>query len=210
MSTCDHCEAELPEDGTSRRLCQRCKDQTTGRLEQLPRLHAELSEYLEPTVRPAGSGGHTRAAEGAMPCREDVLLLAAPGGVVRVLENWRAELGGYRPRVDAEPWGTLSGRVKRAAGALASEMEWIAAEWDEAGALARDIRSLVQRVEAITSPTPRSYRLGHCISLGGNGELCGAILRTTGDSPVVACPWCDTVWPSDTWLTLAAAGRGAA
>ncbi|MBD3931960.1 hypothetical protein IF129_10370 [Streptomyces chumphonensis] len=168
----------------------------------MPGLHRALAAFLAPSVRPAERGG-TRRAEPPLPVREDVLSLRADGGMVGVLEDWRAalhaDLGWSRPTRE----GDVAHRVTTAASALRLNLPWIASSWPPAGAFAEEVHDLERSAVSIVDPPERTMRLGNCAAQFEDGVICGAVLRAVPESKKVRCGWCGTEYPPETWLALA-------
>lgn len=205
MNACGLCEREL-EHGY---LCPGCTRTTTDRLDRMPRLWSALEAFLAPGAG-APQYGRTRAAEAPLPVRENVLSLRAAGGIVGVLEDWRAAMQADRG------WGppvipaAVDRRVAVAARGLSMNMDWIAAEWPQAAQFAVEIRALERDVLTIVDPEDpderrrrRGTRIGYCVALP-DGAVCGAVLRAYPGEATLTCHWCGTTYGPEHYLMLKA------
>lgn len=200
-ASCGLCEGDL-EHGY---LCEGDARALAGRLERLPALFAELAAHLVP--RRSGFGEHvsTGPAGPRSPLNEDVIDLRQ-GGIVLVLESWRADVQRVRwPNHGAPPAeGGIDRRVMAACRWLGMELEWIAAEYPAAGDLAREVREMEGAALSIVGePPPRPQRLGTCVALTGDGTACGAVISRLPGQARVRCRWCSYVYESErSWLLL--------
>ncbi|MGW3410277.1 hypothetical protein [Streptomyces sp. NPDC000888] len=199
---CTLCTNEDTRD--DERLCHGCTRTTHERLQRLPRMWAALEQWLTPGNTGAPMyGGRVRPAHAPLPLREDVLSLRAAGGIVGILEDWRAAMQ------QARGWGPpaletgLARRVAVAARALDHNLEWIV-RWEEGPTFADEIRQLVHRALAAAQPPEprkRGTLLGTCIAVDPSGVVCGADLWVQPGQRV-KCEWCLCRYPPDTWLAL--------
>lgn len=171
----------------------------------MPRAYRALAAFLQPSASRPETGG-TRPCEAPLPVSEPVLGLRGPGGIVGVLEDWRAAVfearGWGRPVVR----GTVEDRVYRAAADLRLGVPWVARYWGPAGDLAREVRELERDVLSIVDPPDQTYRVGPCPAPQADGTVCGAILRAPKlGVAVITCRWCRSEFGADRWLVLAAA-----
>ncbi|WP_112469431.1 hypothetical protein [Streptomyces triticisoli] len=205
MNDCGLCERQL-EHGY---LCGGCTRATTQRLDRMPKLWTALAAFLAPGAGGSPQYGRTRPAEAPLPAREDVLSLRAAGGIAGVLEDWRAAMQADRgwgvPVVPAD----VGRRVAVAARALAINMDWIAAEWPEAGRFALEVRALEGDVLSIVDPEDpddrrhrRGTRIGHCVAELPEGDVCGAVLRSYPGEATLTCRWCATEYQPKDYLLL--------
>lgn len=199
MTDCGMCETPI-EHG---HLCTGCTRALADRLHRMPRLYDALAGFLTPAVRPGGEGRAGRA-HAPLPVSETVLDLRGPGGLVGVLEDWWRALQRDRGMQPPRAYGTIEGRIRRAALALARNTPSLAAEWPAAGDLAREIRDVERSVASIVGAInrPRGQRLGPCPARFDDGTLCGAILRLQPGETVVTCPWCRSAYPPAMWAGL--------
>ena len=200
---CEHCERELPDTPTAY-LCQGCTSKVAGWLAGLPAAYDELAAHLVPGVKASGPSGRTKAPHAPLPVAEDVLTLRAGGGLVAVLEDWRAALHhdlGWEPPVLS---GGFPQRVRKAVDGLTVNLPWIASSWPEAGQFATEIRQLHGQVQSIIAPQPKTLRVGVCTAPSEDGTECGAVLRWTQGETEIRCRWCSTEYPPSAWVDLAA------
>ncbi|MFB7364177.1 hypothetical protein [Streptomyces hydrogenans] len=200
MTTCGMCDTAVE----TAYLCHGCTHALGARLGRMPRLYAALEPFLTPSAtREPGSTSVSRT-EAPLPVVEHVLDLRGPGGIVGILEDWRAALHHARRWPAPTPAVGIPNRVALAAGALEHSLEWIVSSWPEASDLAREIRDLERAVATITGAVdrPRGTRLGPCPAKHEDGTLCGATLRLAPGDQVVTCPWCATTYPPATWIGL--------
>jgi hypothetical protein len=201
-ASCGLCDRDL-EHGY---LCPGCTLGTAKRLDRMPRSYEALAAFLHPGGRRPELGS-TRPAEAPLPICEPAFNLRGPGGMVGVLEDWRAAMqqdrGWGRPAIE----GSTERRVVVAARALSINLEWIAAAWPMAGAFAEEIRGLEGDVASIVNPRDpkdRPRRLGYCPTLLDE-VLCGAVVALLPGRTSVSCNWCGAEWPPEKWLALAQA-----
>lgn len=197
------CQTELE----SGHLCNRCRAATAGRLTRIPALYRLLAAELHPSVGGIATFGRVRLAEAPMPLSERVLTLRGPGGIVGILETWRAAMQASRKWGPPAVSGDIETRVRRAARGLDHNLDWIADEWPKAGAFATALRSLDDEALHIVCPTDtrdQGMRLGPCPAEGLTGTVCGATLRHYPGQKSVICRWCEHVYPSDSWARLKA------
>lgn len=205
MNICGLCEQQLEHD----HLCPGCTRATTQRLDRMPKLWAALASFLAPGSNGSPQYGRTSPAEPPLPVRESVLSLRAAGGLVGVLEDWRAAMqedrGWGLPAIPA----AVDRRVTVAARALAINMEWIVTEWPLAGEMAAEVRSLEGSVLSIVDPEDpdelrarRGTRVGQCVAALPEGDVCGAVLRSYPGQASLACQWCGTRYGPEDYLML--------
>lgn len=204
MNDCGLCERALLGEHATHYLCPGCTRATGERLDRLPKLHKALAVFLVPAGRRLEHVS-TRGAEAPLPVNEHVLDLRGPGGIVGVLEDWRAALHNDLAWSPPAISGSTEDRIDKAVRGLLDNLLWIATSWPMAGAFAEELRDLEAAALSIADPPQKTYRLGTCPQLNAHGTTCGAILRVTATSTEARCPWCQTVWPPDTWLALRAA-----
>ncbi|MGW2985441.1 hypothetical protein [Streptomyces goshikiensis] len=188
------------------RLCGRCRAATAGRLQRMQALYRILAYALElPAAPPAY--GRTRLVTAPMPVSGPVLDLRGPGGIVGILEDWRAGMHTERDWAPPAVRGDIETRVGHAASGLLNSLYWISNEWAEAGTFATEVRRLDEAALAAICPpdTPleRGERLGPCPAETGPGAVCGAVLRYyRTEAKTVTCPWCGVVYPPSSWADL--------
>jgi hypothetical protein len=206
VSTCGLCEQQLGRG----HLCPGCTLATLERLERLPKLWAQLAEFLAP-----GSGapqyGRTRPVEAPLPVVEDVLSLRAQGGILGVLEDWysamRVDRGWARPLRRRPKGDGVGARVEAAAQALILNLEWMAEYWPTVGQFALEMRQLEREVLSIVDPRDPDTvgrRYGYCVALNQLDEVCGAVLRMYPGETAMTCRWCQYVYEPSDFLRLAA------
>lgn len=185
-------------------LCTRCTRATHDRLQRLPRMWASLEAWLVPgTSGSAQYGGRVRLAEAPLPLNQEVLDLRSAGGIVGVLEDWRAalyETRGWNPPALAT---SLAHRVSIAAADLDHHLDFIA-RWYAGEAFGRDVLRLVDRIRSVVQPgrdLDEPTFLGHCIAVDPSGVVCGSKLYADM-ARTVQCEWCLCKYPPDTWLVL--------
>ncbi|MFF0426892.1 hypothetical protein ACFYUJ_21070 [Streptomyces sp. NPDC004520] len=200
MNTCGMCETFVEHSY----LCPGCTRALADRLQHMLRLYNTLEPFLTPSVARELSGGRTGRAEAPLPVVESVLTLRGPGGIVGILEDWRAALHSARRWNPPAPAVGIPNRVALASTALLHSIDWISACWPEAGDLAHEMRDLERDVATITGAVerPTGTRLGPCPAQHDDGSLCGAILRLTPGATVVTCQWCGQTYPPATWTDL--------
>ncbi|MFG2747237.1 hypothetical protein ACGFY0_45300 [Streptomyces chartreusis] len=201
MTDCGMCETPI-EHGY---LCPGCTRALADRLQRMPRLHSALEPFLTPGATGDTTSGRTGRSEAPLPVVEHVLDLRGPGGIVGVLEDWHKAMQRDRRLSPPRSYGTIEGRISRAAHALARNAPSLAVEWPAASLLAREVYDLERDVASITGTTeqtPRGTRLGPCPAEHTDGTLCGAILRLHSGEQLVTCPWCGHTYPPATWTQL--------
>lgn len=195
-------------DGTAR-LCPGCTRSLDVRLADLPRQYLLLGLDENLQRRRSGDRGPVAVVRDApMPLSETALTLRAEGGIVTVLEGWRRQMQAARGWGAPAEGGPYDRRVRDAARGLRMSLEWIAAEWDDAGDLAHEIRELTARCRAVTDPADPAQRprlLGRCVAVYDDGTVCGANVRLQHGASVAQCRWCQTEYPPTTWFDLHAA-----
>jgi hypothetical protein len=197
-AACGLCERQIP-DGY---LCPGDTLTLAERLDRMPRLYEALGAFLTPAVRSGGervSSGHAGAT---LPVNEAVLDLRY-GGIVLVLEGWRADVqyvrGWGQPAVE----GGIERRVFAAARGLSINLEWIAASYPAAGDLAREVREMEGAALSIVGALPdRGRRIGKCVAADPDGTVCGAVLRHRHGETSLVCPWCTCVYEAQDFWTL--------
>jgi hypothetical protein len=206
VNDCGLCERQLEHDGY---LCPGCARATTERLDRMPRLWAALAAFLAPSSSTAPHYGRTRPAEAPLPVRENVLNLRAVGGIAGVLEDWRAAMQADRGWGPPAIAAAIDTRVAVAARGLSMNMDWIAAEWPQAGAFAQEVRALEQDVLTIVDPEDpddrrqrRGTRIGYCVAALPDEEVCGAVLRSYPGEALLCCRWCGTEYGPEQYLML--------
>lgn len=199
MNQCGLCETPL-QDGYL------CPGDTLGvveRLDRMPLLYTALAAFLHPGGRRPELGRSTRV-HAPLPIVEPVLNLRGPGGIVGILEDWRSAMQADRGWGQPAVRGDTEQRIRRAARGLSMNLDWIAASWPMAGPFAEELRDLERSVLSIVSPPESSLRLGNCPAVFEDGVICGAVLRVPHGTVKVECRWCNTVYPPESWLSLAA------
>jgi hypothetical protein len=182
-------------------LCNPCTTHLHQRLTRMQPLYAALSGFLAPTGR-RPEYGTAPATEAPLPVRTEVLDLRGPGGIVGILEDWRAAAHAARGFTPPDAAGLIPTRIEAAACALQANMSWISLTWDMGPAMATEIRSLEQRALAVISPPDRTIPLGPCPADSGDGTPCGTILRVPAGTTDVRCRGCGRVWPPSLWLPM--------
>ncbi|MFE1903837.1 hypothetical protein ACFW96_09215 [Streptomyces gardneri] len=200
MTDCGMCETPI-EHGY---LCPGCTRALADRLQRMPHLYTALGAFLAPSATREPGGGRTGRAEAPLPVSEPVLNLRGPGGIVGILEDWRAALHAGRRWAPPTPAVGIPNRVAIAAGTLLHSVDWISTCWPEAGDLAHEMRDLDGDIASIigTRERPTGLRLGPCPAEHADGSLCGAILRLPPGGQLVTCQWCTTTYPPATWTAL--------
>ncbi|MDT3395463.1 hypothetical protein RKE29_02150 [Streptomyces sp. B1866] len=203
---CQLCEREQRSDQAEHYLCPGCTAGTARRLARMPGLYAVLAAFLAPgRTRPEHGG--TRPAEAPLPVSETALSLRGPGGIVGVLEDWRAAMQADRGWGPPAVAGTAENRVRAAARGLAMNLDWIAQQWPAAGEFAAEMRELERSVLSVVDPAPpgeRARRLGYCPVETVEGR-CGAVVLLRPGQSAARCEWCGGEWGPDRWLALARA-----
>ncbi len=199
---CELCEQG---QGGDAYLCAGCTAAIGQQLAALPLLYRNLAEELVPLGSnwPRGhGGGRGTRADAPMPLAEHPLVLRANGGMVSILESWRAVLHEDRGWTAPVLLAGIEPRVWAAVQHLTVNLPWIAAQWPAAGEFAREIRDLYREVTSITAPDPRpGVRIGHCPAMP-DGQLCGAVLRIERGEDTIRCPWCSAEYPQRLWSWL--------
>ncbi|NUL03577.1 hypothetical protein HRW07_10085 [Streptomyces lunaelactis] len=201
-ASCGLCERDL-QDGY---LCPGDTLALAERLERLPKLYVALGAFLAPAVRPAGERVSSGQAEPPLPVNEAVLDLRY-GGIALVLEGWRSDVQDVRGWGQPAIEGGIERRVLAAARSLGMSLEWIASSYPAAGDLAREVREMEGAALSIVDPEDprdRGTRLGNCPAQFEDGVICGAVLRHRRGEASITCRWCNTVYPPESWLALAA------
>jgi hypothetical protein len=137
-------------------LCGLCALQARQQLAAFPYLYRDLAQELVPLGSnwPQGTGRGT-VVDAPMPLVEKPMVLRANGGIVGVLEDWRAALHNDRGwTAPALPAG-IEPRIRAAVDALTGNLLWIAAHWPEAGTFAQEVHDLYRDVTSITTPVER-------------------------------------------------------
>lgn len=183
-------------------LCVACTRGLDLRLAELPGQYLLLADHLRPSAA-RGDGPAALVREAPLPCREDVLDMRAPGGMVTMLEDWREAMQNARGWGPPARTGSTERRVLAAARGLRINLDWITTEFEAAGDLAREIRALVGQVNALLDPAPATLRAGDCAADLGGGGICGAPLRVPAGTTTVHCRRCGADYPPSSWLTLA-------
>lgn len=211
MNLCGLCERNEI-DGY---LCPSCTLATARRLDAAPRWYEALAGFLHPAATGPSDGprGLSRT-EAPLPVAEPAMTLRGPGGLVGVLEDWREAMQDDRGWGKPVIAGDTARRVRVAARALSINLEWIAASWPMAGAMAEEIRGLERDVRSVivpTDPADRPIRIGHCpVVPDGQDAPCGAVLTRSPGASSITCQWCQSSWSLHELLTLARAQQDAA
>ncbi|MFD9905614.1 hypothetical protein [Streptomyces sp. NPDC059063] len=209
MSTCGLCERDL-EHGY---LCPGDARALAKRLDSAPRWYEGLAAFLQPAVTGPAVGSRPRA-EAPLPLAEPAFVLRGPGGIVGVLEDWRAAMQADRGWGTPVITGDTARRIAVAARALSINLDWITASWPIAGALAEEVRDLERSVRSIVAPTDpaeRLVRMGPCPNVvDAQDGRCGAVLLRRPNEATITCRWCTTTWPPSRLLALARAQQDAA
>jgi hypothetical protein len=197
-ASCGLCEREMQEGY----LCPADARALGERLERLPLAYKALEGFLAPAAH-GGAEHVSRAHAGAsMPVDEAVLDLRY-GGVALVVEGWLGAVQEARGWGQPAIGGTIEDRVKRAARSLHANLEWIAASYPAAGDLASEIREMEGACLSIVGALPeRGRRIGNCVAVDASGVVCGAVLRHHNGETRLVCPWCQTSYGPQDWLTL--------
>jgi hypothetical protein len=197
VNTCGLCENEL----AAGYLCPGDVLALAERLDRMPLLYTALAAFLQPGGR-RPELGRARAAEAPLPVSEPVLNLRGPGGIAGVLEDWRSAMQADRGWGQPAVTGTVERRVRVASRGLSLNLDWVAASWPLAGAMAEEIRDLERNVLSILDPREPMLRLGECAAVLPDASVCGAVLRVPAGTAEVRCRWCGTSYPPSTWLAL--------
>lgn len=193
-------------DSSGRYLCGRHADTLAARLARLPALVEELAEHLVP--RCTGLAEQVAASAGGSrpPLNLDVIDLVDRGHIAGVLEDWRADVQRERwPDRGAPPVeGGMDHRVMAACRWLAMEIDWIAAHYEQAGALAREVAALEgAALDIVGEPRPRAKVVGLCIAVTDDkGTVCGADIRHRAGETRLTCRACHTVYEGQQDLLL--------
>ncbi|MFJ1581759.1 hypothetical protein ACIOC1_00280 [Streptomyces sp. NPDC088197] len=185
-------------------LCEACAQALGQELAAMPHLYRDLAEELVPLGSnwPRSNGGHGTQTDAPMPLVERPLVLRGPGGIVGVLEDWRAALHSDRGWVPPRLAPGVEPRVHAAVKALIVELPWIVACWPQAGEFAAEIRSLYRDASSVTAPAERpGVRMGYCPAIR-DGALCGAVLRLPPGVDAITCAWCQAEYPQRLWPWL--------
>ncbi|MEU9498211.1 hypothetical protein [Streptomyces sp. NPDC048196] len=196
---CTACTAPLDH---AAQLCPACTGGLDVRLAELPGLYLLLADQLRPGAG-RSDGPVALVREAPLPVREDVLDMRAAGGMVTTLESWREAMQEARGWGQPACTGSIERRIMAAARGLQLNLDWIAAEFEAAGDLAREIRALTGQVNALLDPAPRTLSVGTCAADLGQGDICDAPLRVPAGTTTVRCRRCGTNYPPHTWMTLA-------
>jgi hypothetical protein len=192
------CERQL-EHG---HLCPGCTLALAERLRRMPKLYAALEGFLAPGAHGISERGHSGSAFAALPVTEAVLDLRY-GGIALVLEGWRSDVQSVRGWGEPAITGTVERRVMAAARWLGMSLEWIAASYPAAGDLAQEVRNLERAALSIVGALPeRGRRIGQCVAVDTSGAVCGATIRHHPGERRLVCPWCQTSYGPEDWLTL--------
>ncbi|WP_256082933.1 hypothetical protein, partial [Streptomyces sp. AVP053U2] len=162
------------EDSAGRYLCARHTGQLAKRLDELPKVYAEVGQCLVPRGHGWGEIVATRGAAGPRsPINEDVLDTVNMARAAEVLQLWRVDVQRERwPQHTPPPPADLAANCRW----LAMELDWIVEHYPAAGDLAREIRELETAARSIVGdPAPRPQRIGQCVALVGDGVVCGAV-----------------------------------
>ncbi|MYW50578.1 hypothetical protein GTY64_03665 [Streptomyces sp. SID8376] len=200
MTVCELCG----EEAAGRYLCQRHTVELAKRLDELPKVYAEVSECLVPRGHGWGEIVATRGAAGPRsPLNEDVLDTVNWNRAAEVLRLWRTD-------VQRERWPQHSPPPPPADLAadcrwLAQELDWIVDHYPAAGELARETRELETAARSIVGdPAPRPQRLGTCVAVvNDEGSVCGAVVSRLPGQTRATCRWCGYRYESEQdWLLL--------
>lgn len=197
MNQCELCGEETG----GRYLCERHTVQLAKRLEELPKLYAEVGECLVPR---RSSWGEIIPAKGAAgprsPIDEDVLDTVNWGRAGEVMRLWRVDVQRERwpQHTPPPPPADLDSDCRW----LAMELEWIVQHYPGTGDLAREVGELQAQARTIVGdPAPRPQRIGTCVAITGEGVVCGAVIsRLPGQS--LRCRWCGMAYRSEQDLLL--------
>jgi len=198
VTACESCGTQ--QDGDAY-LCPACAAAARQQLAALPHLYRSLAEELVALGSnwPRGNGGHGTRSEAPMPLAEEPLVLRANGGMVSILESWRAALHDDRGWAPPRLAPGVEPRLHAAVKALTEQLPWIAASWPAAGDFAQEIADLYRSVTSITSPTERpGVRLGFCPAVY-DGVECRAVLRVPPGATSITCRFCEAEYPARLW-----------
>ncbi|OLE25505.1 MAG: hypothetical protein AUG49_10555 [Catenulispora sp. 13_1_20CM_3_70_7] len=189
-------------DAGQRYLCEGDTASLAKRLDELPKLYAEVAECLVPRRMGWGDIIATKSAAGPRsPLDEDVLDTVNLARAAEVMHLWRVDVQRVRwPRHGAPPPAGLDADCRW----IAMELDWIAANYPAAADLAREVRTLeVQARFIVGDPPPRAKEIGQCIAVTDDqGTLCGATLTHTAGQSSITCRQCRTVYRSEQDLLL--------
>lgn len=192
-------------------LCPGCTLATARRLDRAPSWYVALAAFLQPAANGPAIGTRSRV-EAPLPLAEAPFSLRGPGGIVGVLEDWRAAMQADRGWGQPVIQHDIGRRIVTAARALSINVEWIASSWPMAGAFAEEIRDLERSVRSIVAPTDpaeRPVRMGACPTVLTEDARCGAVLTRRPGEGTVSCRWCGSTWPPSRALALARAQQDA-
>lgn len=195
LATCGH-TTDVPAQ-----LCAHCTNSLRTTLERLPQLYTALAAWLQPAGR-RPELGHAPAVEAPMPVRQEVLDLRGPGGIVGVLEDWRAAAHDARGFTPPDGAGLVPTRIEAAVHALLANLTWISLTWEQGPDLAQEIRRLESRALAVIDPPDRTIPIGACPTDIGDGIICGTTIRVPAGTVDVRCKRCGTAFPPEAWLNL--------
>lgn len=189
-------------DADQKYLCGSDATALAKRLDELPVLYAEVTECLVPRRSGWGEIVATRGAAGPRsPLDEDVLDTVNLARASEVMHSWRVDVQRVRwPRHGAPPPAGLDADCRW----LAMELDWIAANYPEAGDLASEVRALEQQARSVVGdPVPKRKVVGQCIAVvDDQGTVCGAdITHRAGESRLV-CRTCRCVYEGQQDLLL--------
>lgn len=196
-ATCGHL-SDVPAQ-----LCAPCTTNLRERLERMPQIYDALAAWLQTAGRRPELGG-SPATEAPLPLRQEVLDLRGPGGIVGILEDWRAAAHDARGFTPPDGAGLVPTRVEAAACALLANLTWISLTWEQGADLATEIRTLERRALAVISPPDHAIRIGACPAQRLDGGTCGATIRVPDGTAEVRCGACGHLWPPSMWLSLRA------
>lgn len=195
---CGLCGTEA--DG--RYLCERDTTTLAKRLDELPTLYAEVAECLVPRRGGWGEIVATRGAAGPRsPLDEDVLDTVNMVRAGEVMYRWRVDVQRVRwPHHGAPPEAGLDAHCRW----LAMELDWIAANYPEAGDLANEVRALEQQARSVVGdPVPKRKVVGQCVAvIDDQGTVCGAEITHRAGESRLKCQACRTVYAGQQDLLL--------
>ena len=182
-------------------LCAACTNRLRDQLGRLPGLYTALEAWLAPgSRRPEYASGSS--VEAPLPVREAVLDLRGPGGIVGVLEDWRAAVHDAKGFTAPGRAGSIEQRIAAAVQALHANLTWIALTAEFGVDLAAEIRKLEGRCLAVIEPPERAIPIGACPCDLGDGTICGQTIRVPAGTTEVRCRGCGTEYPPETLLNL--------